>query len=73
MLIRIQCEDGQDFLVGFGEGSVSVAIATTSVGNSQPPLEEFTIEEAEAIIKAIQIAIDGAKTERDLMENHNGN
>ena len=72
MLIRIQSEDGQDFLVGFGEGSGSVAIATTNLTRSQPNFEDFTIEEAEAIIKAMQIAIDGAKTERDLMENHNG-
>ena len=72
MLIRIQAEDGQDFLVKFGEGSGGVAIATTSVGKTQPDLENFTIEEAEAIVGAMQIAIDGAKTERDLMEKSNG-
>jgi len=72
MLIRIQAEDGQDFLVNFGEGSGGVAISTKNVTKPQPDLEDFTIEEAEAIIKAMQIAIDGAKTERDLMEKHNG-
>ena len=72
MLIRIQAEDGQDFLVKFGEGSGGVAIATKNVGKTQPDLENFTIEEAEAIVGAMQIAIDGAKTERDLMEKHNG-
>ena len=72
MLIRIQSEDGQDFLIKFGEGSGGVSIATKNVGKTQPDLENFTIEEAEAIVGAMQIAIDGAKNERDLMEKHNG-
>ena len=72
MIIKIMADDGQDFLVKFGEGSGGVAISTTNVGKAQPDLEDFTIEEAEAIVRAMQIAIDGAKTERDLMEKNNG-
>ena len=72
MLIRIQADDGQDFLVQFGEGSGGVAIATSNSQKFSPDLENFTIEEAEAIVGAMQIAIDGAKTERDLMEKNNG-
>ena len=72
MIIKIMADDGQDFLVKFGEGSGGVAIATTNVGKLSRDLEDFTIEEAEAIVGAMQIAIDGAKTERDLMEKHNG-
>ena len=72
MLIKIMADDGQDFLVQFGEGSGGVAIATSNSQKFSPDLENFTIEEAEAIVGAMQIAIDGAKTERDLMEKNNG-
>ena len=72
MIIKIQADDGQDFLIQVGEGRGSVAIATTNVGKSQPDLEHFTIEEAEAIVGALNVAIEVAKSERDYLEKSNG-
>lgn len=73
MIIRIQTEDGQDFIIEAGEGSGGVALATADCNKKhQPPLENFTIEEAEAIVGAINVAIKIAMDERDLMEKQNG-
>jgi len=72
MIIKIQAEDGQDFMIEVGEGRGSVAIATTCVGKSQPDLEHFTVEEAVAIVGALGVAIKLAEQERDYLENNNG-
>jgi len=72
MIIKIQAADGQDFMIEVGEGRGSVAIATTNIGKSQPDLEHFTVEEAEAIVGALGVAIEVAKTERDYLENDSG-
>jgi len=72
MIIKIQAEDGQDFLIEVGEGRGSVAIATKCVGKSQPDLEHFTVEEAVAIVGALGVAIKLAEQERDYLENNNG-
>jgi len=58
MMIRIQTEDGQDFIIEVGLGSGGVAMATADCNkNHQPLLENFTIEEAQAIVGAINVAI----------------
>lgn len=73
MIIKIQAADGQDFLIEVGEGRGSVAIATADCNKEvQPPLEHFTIEEAEAIVGALNVAIEVAKTERNYLENDSG-
>lgn len=72
MIIKIQAEDGQDFMIEVGEGRGSLGIATTSVGKSQPDLEHFTVEEAVAIVGALGVAIKLAEQERDYLENNNG-
>lgn len=73
MILRIQAEDGQDFIISVGEGKSCVSMATACCNKpNQPDLEDFTIEEAEAIIGAISVAIQVAKTERDYLEKTNG-
>lgn len=74
MILRIQAEDGQDFIISVGEGKGSVSMATSCCNKpNQADLEDFTIEEAEAIIGAISVAIQVAKTERDYSEKTHGN
>ena len=68
MIIKIQADDGQDLIIMVGEGRGTVGIATTNVGKSQPDLENFTIEEAEAIVGALGVAIKIALEERDYLE-----
>jgi len=68
MIIKVQADDGQDLIIMVGEGRGTVGIATTNVGKSQPDLEDFTIEEAEAIVGALNTAIKIAMEERDAME-----
>jgi len=68
MIIKIQSDDGQDFIIKVGEGTGSVSISTTNVGKSQPDLEDFTIEEAQTIVGALNIAIKIALEERDYLE-----
>jgi len=73
MIIKIQAADGQDFMIEVGEGRGSVVIATSGYNKIvQPDLEHFTIEEAEAIVGALGVAIEVAKTERDYLENDSG-
>ena len=69
MIISIHADDGQDFIIVFGEGSGGLAMATADCNKKhQPPLENFTIEEAQAIVGAINVAIKIALEERDAME-----
>ena len=68
MIIKVQADDGQDLIIMVGEGRGTVGIATTNVGKSQPDLEDFTIEEAEAIVGALGVAIKIALEERDYLE-----
>ena len=68
MIIKVQADDGQDLIIMVNEGRGTVGIATTNVGKSQPDLEDFTIEEAQAIVGAINVAIKIALEERDAMK-----
>jgi len=73
MIIRIQTEDGPDFIIEAGEGNGGLAMATADCNKKhQPPLENFTIEEAQAIVGAINVAIKIALDERDYLEKSNG-
>lgn len=72
MIIRIQAEDGQDFIIAAGDGGRCVRMATSCHPKPQPDLEDFTIEEAQAIVDAIKIAIRIAEQEREYMEARNG-
>jgi len=73
MIIRIQTEDGQDFIIEAGEGSGGLAMATADCNKStRPTLAHFTIEEAQAIVGAINVAIKIAMDERDYLEKNNG-
>jgi len=68
MIIKVQADDGQDLIIMVGEGRGTVGIATTNVGKSQPDLENFTIEEVQAIVGALGVAIKIAMEERDYLE-----
>ena len=71
MIISIHSDDGQDFIIAVGEGSGGVAMATADCNkkHQQPlKLENFTIEEAQAIVGAINVAIKIALEERDYLE-----
>lgn len=72
MILRVQSEDGQDFILKVGEGGGSIAIATSNCQKAQPDLENFTIEEARAIVGLLNTAIPLAEVERDEMEARNG-
>jgi hypothetical protein len=73
MIISIQTEDGQDFIIKVGEGNGGLAMATADCNKKhQPPLEHFTIEETQAIVGAINVAIKIAMDERDYLEKSNG-
>lgn len=67
MIIRIQAEDGQDFIISVDEGTGGIAIATANCQKSQPDLEHFTIEETVAIVGALTVAIKLAEQERDML------
>jgi len=69
MIISIHSDDGQDFIIAVGEGSGGVAMATADCNKKhQPPLEHFTVEEVQAIVRVLNIAIKIALEERDAME-----
>ena len=68
MIIKVQADDGPDLIIMVGDGRGTVGIATTNVGKSQPDLEDFTIEEAQTIVGALNIAIKIALEERDYLE-----
>jgi len=72
VILRVQSEDGQDFILSVGEGSGGIAIATSSCDKTQPDMENFTIEEARAIVGLLNTAILLAEAERDEMEARNG-
>ena len=58
MIIRIHTEDEQDFIIEVCVGSGGVAIETANFNKStRPTLANFTIEEAQAIVGALNIAI----------------
>lgn len=73
MIIRIEAEDGQDFVVRCDEGNGSIAIGVASERSEgrKSQVEHFTIEEAKAAIVALQFAIRIAEAERKEMEKRN--
>lgn len=75
MIIRIEAEDGQDFIVRCDEqtGGVQIGVAVvTEDGNRKAQMEHFTVEEAKAAIAALEFAIKIAEVEREEMEKRNG-
>ena len=75
MIIRIEAEDGQDFIVRCDEqtGGVQIGVAVvTEDGNRKAQMEHFTVEEAKAAIAALEFAIKIAEAEREEMEARNG-
>lgn len=69
MMIRIHTEDEQDFMVEAGEGKGGLAMATADCSKKHyPTLARFTIEEAQAIVGALNIAIKISLEERDAMK-----
>jgi len=75
MIIRIEAEDGQDFIVRCDEqtGGVQIGVAVvTEDGNRKAQMEHFTVEEAKAAIAALEFAIKIAEAEREEMEKRNG-
>lgn len=67
MIIKIQAEDGQDFIICCNEGTGGIAIATANCQKLSPDLEHFTIEETVAIVGALTVAIKLAEQERDML------
>lgn len=75
MIIRIQADDGQDFVVICDEqtGGIQIGVASlTDDGGRGVHLEHFTIEEAKAVVAALEFAIKIAEAEREEMEKRNG-
>ena len=75
MIIRIEGDDGQDFVVGCDEqtGGVQIGVAgALRDGNRNVNMEHFTIEEVKAGIAALEFAIKIAEAEREEMEKRNG-
>jgi len=75
MIIRIESDDGQDFVVRCDEqtGGVQIGVAVvTEDGNRKAQMEHFTIEEVKAGIAALEFAIKIAEAEREEMEKRNG-
>ena len=72
MILRLQSDDGQDFIVKVAEGTGGIAIATANCALPQPDLQDFTIEEARAIVGLLNTAIALAEAEREEMEARNG-
>lgn len=75
MIIRIEAEDGQDFIVRCDEGSggIGIGVGSEDEDGRKAQVEHFTIEEAKAAITALEFAIKIAEAERDQMEARNGN
>jgi len=76
MIIRIEAEDGQDFVVKCDEMTGGIAIGVASLTDDGPrksQMECFTIEETKAAIAALEFAITIAEAEREEMERKNGN
>ena len=71
MIIRVQSDDGQDFIVKAGEGTACISVGVVAVGKPQSDIEPFTIEEVEAIIGVLQVAVATARREEE-MEARNG-
>jgi len=69
MKLKLECEDGQDVEIGFGDGRSAVTIVASDVNGHVPV---FTIEEAQVIVSMIEIAMTHAKLERDELEAQNG-
>lgn len=75
MIIRIEGDDGQDFVVRCDEQTCGVQIGVAVVtedGNHKAQMEHFTIEEVKAGIAALEFAIKIAEAEREEMEARNG-
>ena len=72
MIIKIQSDDGQDFVVQCGEGGGGIAIASWHCGKPTNGLEHFTVEEAKAAVAVLEFAIKIAESEREEMEERNG-
>jgi len=75
MIIRIEGDDGQDFVVRCDEQTCGVEIGVAVVtddGNRKCQMEHFTIEESKAAIAALEFAIKIAEVEREEMEKRNG-
>lgn len=72
MRIKVQSEDGQDFVVECGEGRGSVGIASWHCGKPTNGFEHFTVEEAKAAVAVLEFAIKIAEVEREEMEKRNG-
>ena len=69
MINRIESDDGQDFILQFGEGTGGIGIATRGPENKTSKIEYFTIEEAQVIISVMLTAIDVAKEELEVIQN----
>lgn len=75
MIIRIEGDDGQDFVVRCDEQTCGVEIGVAVVtedGTRKAQMEHFTIEEVRAGIAALEFAIKIAEAEREEMEKRNG-
>lgn len=75
MIICIEGDDGQDFVVRCDEqtGAVGIGVAALNEdGNRRVQMEYFTIEEVKAGIAALEFAIKIAEAEREEMEKRNG-
>lgn len=75
MIIRIEGDDGQDFVVRCDEQTCGVEIGVAVVtedGTRKSQMEHFTIEEVRAGIAALEFAIKIAEAEREEMEKRNG-
>ena len=75
MIIRIEGDDGQDFVVRCDEqtGGIEVGVGVmTGNATRKCQMEHFTIEEVKAGIAALEFAIKIAEAEREEMENRNG-
>lgn len=69
MINRIESDDGQDFILQFGEGTGGIGITTRGPENTTSKIEYFTIEEARVIISVMLTAIDVAKEELEVIQN----
>ena len=74
MIIRIESEDGQDFVVRCDEmtGGIQIGVAWQKDDERRVQMEHFTIEEAKGAIAALEFAIKIAQAEREEMEARNG-
>lgn len=68
MIIKIESEDGQDFIVRCGEQTGGLHLWTPYCGAPSQEPQAFTIEEVKAIISSLEFAIKIAEEEREEME-----